>query len=126
MSTTQHGISLGIIRVNNEYFFEFTARGKLTHSDYQFIMPMVESTIPQMDTAMAKALVDIRNFDGWEPRALLDDLKFDIKHRKDFKKMAIVGSKRWEEWMTKLFGWFMSGETEYFEDRDSALAWLQK
>ena len=126
MSNRQHGVSLGVIRVNNDYFLEFTCRGKLTHSDYNFIIPMAEAALPNIDDSVVRALVDVREFEGWEPRALLDELKFDFKHRRDFDRIAVVGHKRWEEWMTNLFGWFMSGDLQYFEDRHAALDWLQE
>lgn len=125
MSSQQHGISLGVLRTGDEYFLEFTAQGKLTHSDYQFILPLAEGSLSNIDNSVVKALVDIRDFEGWEPRAAWDELKFDFKHRKDFDRIAIVGSKQWEDWMTTLFGWIMSGEMQYFQDRGAALEWLR-
>ncbi len=40
MSVIRHGLSIGIERVNNEFFLSLKAVGKLTHEDYKKITPM--------------------------------------------------------------------------------------
>ncbi len=62
--------------------------------------------------------------EGWEVRAAWDDFKLDMKHGKEFEKIAILGNKRWQELATKISSWFISGESKYFEDAKEALNWL--
>ena len=45
MDIIRHGLSIGIERVNNEFFLSLKATGKLTHEDYEKINPMIDSTL---------------------------------------------------------------------------------
>ncbi len=38
----KHGLSIGIERVDNEFFLSFKAVGTLTHEDYEKIKPLME------------------------------------------------------------------------------------
>ena len=41
---------------------------------------------------------------------------FDVKHRRDFDKVAVVGAPRWEQWCVKVAAaWVMSGELRTFD-----------
>ena len=124
MSTTRHGLSIGIERVNNKFFLSFKAIGKLTHDDYQTITPMIESALLGVKQPKIKAIFDASQLDGWELRAAWDDFKLGLKHGSEFEKIAIYGNKGWQEMSAKIGSWFISGEVKYFEDYDEALAWL--
>jgi hypothetical protein len=125
MSTTRHGLSIGIERVNDNFFLSFKAIGKLTHDDYQTITPMIESALLGVKQPKIKAIFDASQLDGWELRAAWDDFKLGLKHGSEFEKIAIYGNKRWQEMSAKIGSWFISGEVKYFEDYDEALAWLR-
>ena len=124
MTTTQHGISIGIERVNDEFMLTLSVNGKLKHSDYDIIVPMLESAIAGVNQPEIKALVDMRKFDGWELRAAWDDLKLGLKHGKEFTKIAMIGNKKWEEYAAKVGSWFIAGDIKYFEDEADACNWL--
>ena len=98
--------------------------GKLTHHDYEVMVPMLETAIENIKEPKISALVDITELEGWELRAAWDDLKFGLKHGGKFEKIAIIGNKKWEEVMAKVAGWFISGDIEYFEEHEKAHAWL--
>ena len=125
MSTTRHGLSIGIERVNDNFFLSFKAIGKLTHDDYLTITPMIESALLGVKQPKIKAIFDASQLDGWELRAAWDDFKLGLKHGSEFEKIAIYGNKRWQEMSSKIGSWFISGEVKYFEDYDEALEWLQ-
>ena len=120
----EHGISFGTTRVGEDFFLKLTLKGKLTHEDYETVIPMIENALIGVKEPKVKALVDAREFDGYEIRAAWDDLKFGLKHNKEFTKLALVGDKKWEEYAVKISNWFMSGDMRYFEDMPAALAWL--
>ena len=44
MSIERHGISVGIERVSGESIVVFKAKGKLTHDDYQAMMPILKTS----------------------------------------------------------------------------------
>lgn len=125
MTQYRHGISIGIERINNDVFLSLKAIGKLTHEDYQTIVPMIEAALAQVEHPIINVFVDGSEFDGWELRAAWDDLKLGLKHKREFSKVAIYGNKKWQERIAKVGSWFISGEVKFFENSDDALQWLR-
>lgn len=125
MKAKRHGLSIGIERVTDKFFLFLKITGKLTHEDYGVITPMLESAIKGVSSPKIKVLADASEMDGWEARAAWDDLKLGLKHGSEFERIAIVGSKKWQEIAAKVGAWFVSGELAYFEDEKTALDWLQ-
>ena len=126
MEIVRHGLSVGIERVENEFFFTMKIAGKLTHNDYEVMVPMLESALEGIKDPSIKALIDITELEGWELRAAWDDLKFGLKHGGEFSKIAVIGNKKWEEVMAKVASWFISGEVQYFEESGPAHEWLSE
>ena len=126
MTIIRHGLSIGIERVNNDFFLSLKATGKLTHKDYEKINPMIDSALEGVKDPQVKVFIDGSEFEGWELRAAWDDFKLGLKHGAQFGKIAIFGNKKWQEYTTKIGSWFISGEVKYFEDVDEALNWLQE
>jgi len=125
MTTSRHGISVGIERTGNDFYMTLTVIGKLTHADYEVITPMLDSALEGINEPQIKAFVDVTRLEGWELKAAWDDFKIGLKHGNKFVRIAVYGSKPWLEWMGKIAGWFVSSEIEYFEDEKSAIEWLQ-
>jgi len=126
MTTTKHGLSIGIERVNSNFFLKFKACGKLTHEDYTIINPLIDSALNGIKEPEINVLIDGTELEGWELRAAWDDFKLGLKHNNQFKKIAIYGNKNWQEITAKIGAWFISGEIQYFEDCEKALNWLQQ
>jgi hypothetical protein len=126
MEIQHHGLSVGIDRVQDQFFITMRVVGKLTHQDYTKIIPMIDGALSAVDDPKANVLLDATEFEGWELRAAWDDLKLGLKHGSDFSKIAIVGDKRWLEIAAKVGGWFISGEVRYFEQFPEALSWLNE
>jgi len=120
----QHGISIGIKRIDDTFFIKMKLIGKLTDADYKTIIPMIETSLSSVEYPNISLLVDATQFEGWSLEAAFDDLKLGLKHNEDFKKIAFVGNKRWQEYGVKLTNWFMSGKMEYFENMTEAINWL--
>ena len=124
MTIIRKGLSIGTSRINDQVVIELGVVGKLSHDDYQLIVPMVEAALAEVKEPKIKVLRDAREFEGWELRAAWGDFKLGLKHRNEFSKIAIVGNKPWEKYATKVAGWFTSGEAQYFEDMPAAVSWL--
>ncbi len=124
MVSSRHGISIGIERTGNEFFLSMKVMGKLTHQDYQKISPMLDAAIAGVEQPSINAFIDCSELDGWELRAAWDDFKLGLKHGREFKKIAILGNKPWQQYMSKIASWFISGESRYFEDPADAFAWI--
>ena len=121
---TEHGISIGINQLNEVFYIRLDLKGKLTHEDYKIMIPLIEEAIKNTPHPKIKILVNALHLTGWEMQAAWDDLKFGLKHNKEFEKIAYVGNKTWEEYGIKLSNWFTSGELKYFEDESEAKRWL--
>ena len=126
MNVKRHGLSIGIERINNAFFLSLKAIGKLTHEDYETIVPMIDSALEGVKDPKINALINGTELEGWELRAAWDDLKLGLKHGRQFEKIAIVGNKKWQEYSAKMGSWFISGEVKYFEIESDALEWLQE
>ena len=124
MSIERHGISFGIERVSGETIIVFKAKGKLTHDDYQAMIPILKTTINEIDSSTLKMLVDISTLTGWELRAAWDDFKLGLELNSKIDKNAIYGDQSWQELAAKVGSWFVSGDIKSFEDHDSAIEWL--
>ncbi len=122
----EHGIGIAIKRAQKRLFIEVTMIGKLTHEDYEVFVPLIDKALKEAKGLEVDMLVDMRKFEGWELKAAWDDMKFGLKYRNAFDKMAIVGDKKWEEISVKMFAHMMKGKTKFFKDRQKALAWLLK
>ena len=98
--------------------------GKVTAADYQKLDPEVQALVNQFDKVCL--LLDLQDFAGEEAKAWLPDLKFGHRFHDKIAKMAIVGDKRWEKWLTSLVEPFYAKEAKFFhpEEKDKAWTWL--
>jgi hypothetical protein len=124
MSIQKHGLSIGIERVDNNFFLSLKAVGTLTHEDYKVITPLIDSALEHVKDPHVNVFIDGTELNGWELRAAWDDLKLGLKHGNKFKNVAIYGNKNWQEMASKIGSWFVSGEVRYFEDQAEALSWV--
>jgi hypothetical protein len=124
-NSKEHGINIGIKRVDNNFFIKLEAIGMLTHEDYKIMVPMIENAIKGIQHPELKVLFDGTNFDGWETRAMWDDLKFGLSHIGSFTKIAFVGKNDWEQTAIKIANWFsIVDDIRYFKNLDEAYEWI--
>ena len=122
----EHGIGIAIKRNKKRVFIEVIMLGKLKDEDYKIFVPMIDKALKEAKGLEVDLLADMRGFKGWEFLAAWDDMKFGIKHRNAFDKMAIVGNKKWEEASVGMMSHLMKGKSKFFKERDKALSWLLK
>ncbi|MGV3278662.1 STAS/SEC14 domain-containing protein [Rickettsiales bacterium LUAb2] len=111
---------------NHEKYIHIKVSGKLSHNDY------IEHLIPTIETAIKNyhkisLLIEATNFHGWEKKAFIDDVQLAIKHRKELNKVAIVGNKTWEIFLSKFFSIFVKADVKYFDISaiNQAKQWLE-
>lgn len=104
----------------------FKFSGKLHDADYQVFVPSVEAALS--GGGQLCLLAQFENFHGWDLRAAWDDLRFGVTHYGDFARIALVGDRKWEEWMAKICAPFSQAEVRYFDvsDVEAAWAWLRE
>jgi hypothetical protein len=126
MSIQRHGITIGIERIDSDFFLTLKLSGKLTHEDYEKITPMLDSALIEVKQPHIRALIDLTELEGWELKAAWDDFKLGVKHGTQFVKIAIYGNKNWQEMAAKIGSWFVSGDAKYFDNEAAALDWLNE
>jgi hypothetical protein len=101
------------------------ASGKLTKDDYARFVAEFDRLVEQH--GKLRLLFDMQDFHGWEPRALWEDAKFDLKHFSDIERVAMVGEKRWQHWMSRFCSPFTRAQVRYFDrtEEPAAEAWLK-
>jgi SpoIIAA-like len=102
--------------------------GKLTKDDYQEgLEPALKEAV---DSGEARVLFVLESFDGLEPGAMLEDIKtglgVELRHRKEWKRLAVVSGVDWVSKAMHAFAWAMPGELAVFEldQLDEAKSWV--
>lgn len=105
---------------------ELAILDKLNSDDYREFIPLAEECIERQ--GKVNLLVRIKNFHGWTPAALWEDLKFDVKHFNDVDRLAVVGEDESGKWMATISRPFTGAEVEFFTEQqlDAARAWIQE
>lgn len=99
----------------------FSLSGKLHDEDYKVFVPQMERVIEREGKVRALAL--LHDFHGWDLHAVWDDMAFGVKHYADVEKIALVGDRKWEEWMAKICKPFTRATVKYFDAEEIELAW---
>ena len=99
----------------------FKAIGTITASDYQKLLPEVRALVEKEGNI--RMLYDLSDFKREKLEAWLPDLKFAMEFHNEIKKMAIVGDKSWEKWMSHLAKPFYARDAKFFHSADIAKAW---
>ena len=59
--------------------------GKLLHEDYQEFVPLLEKLIEAYGSI--RCLIEMTDFHGIEPRALWDEIQFDVRHARQIERL---------------------------------------
>jgi hypothetical protein len=99
----------------------FKLSGKLHDRDYETFVPAVEAALHAQ--GKVRLLAQFQAFEGWDLRAAWDDMKFGARHYADFERIAMVGDRKWEQWMAKLCRPFTRASVRYFDASETDAAW---
>lgn len=99
--------------------------GTLTDEDYKEFTPEVEGLINK--NGKIRMLTDMHDFHGWNARGFWEEFKLDVRHSKDLERLAIVGEKPWQRWMSKICQPFTEAKIRYFDQSEMEMArsWIQ-
>lgn len=99
------------------------ARGTLTRADYRHLTEEVDRLVALHGPI--DLIVDLtEDFDGWEPTALLSDLKFDATRQSALRRVAIVGDANWQKAGTTLSAPFFKPPVRWFDTVEAARGWF--
>ncbi len=102
----------------------FKLSGKLHDADYKQFVPLVDAEIAK--EGKVNILAQFHDFQGWDAKALWDDIKFSTTHCTKIHRIALVGEKKWEKWMAKVCKPFTMATIQYFDASkiNDAVKWL--
>ncbi len=95
--------------------------GDITASDYKTLEPQVKALVEKEGNI--RVLFDMTGFKWEKVEAWLPDLKFGHEFHHQIDKMAIVGDKTWEKWMTGLAKHTYARNAKFFHSTDISKAW---
>lgn len=100
--------------------------GTLTKDDYREVVPQLEKIVES--SGKIRALVELNEFEGWQPSAIVDELRFDIRHRNDIERIAILGEGKGQELLAKIASPLFSGDIRFFNKAEivEAKSWLSQ
>jgi len=100
--------------------------GKISHNDYQKILPVINEQLQQNNKI--RWYFEMEDFEGWDLEGLYEELNFDIKYAQDLEKLALVGEKKWTEWLSDMMKPFTSAEVKHFKSsqKEDAKLWVME
>jgi hypothetical protein len=109
---------------SSEKVLAFKMSGKLHDEDYKRFVPLIDEAAAKQGKVRLLALFE--DFHGWDLRALWDDIKFATTHCTTIERIALVGDRKWEQWMARVCKPFTLARIRYFDvsEIDAARAWL--
>ncbi len=104
----------------------YKAVGTITDADNKKLEAEVKALVEKQGNI--RTMFDMSQFKWEKAEAWGSDLKFGSEFKNKIDKMAIVGDKTWEKWMTQLAKHFYARDAKYFKsaDIDKAWAWLRE
>jgi SpoIIAA-like len=99
---------------------------KLTKVDMVLVAPPVEEKI--RENGKVDLLCDMTDLHGWSLAGFWAELKFDSKHAKDFRRVAVITGKPLHRFMASMLKPFTSAEIKCFqqEKKTDALTWISQ
>lgn len=122
-------IEIDLLNVDSEgdpRVIRATVSGQLQESDYRALTSRIEELLKHHTSL--RMLVQLSEFKGWTPGGAWEDAKLGFRRFSDFDRLAVVGDKGWEEWMTRLCRPFTLADVRFFEpfDMEKALSWISE
>ena len=103
------------------------AGGRLEDEDYNRFVPQFER-IAEREAGTVPMVIELAPaFSGWDLGGLWRDLKFDVRHKDCFGRIAIIGDSKWEEWGTEMSSSLFRAEMKFFQpsQRSHAESWVR-
>ncbi|SDR69607.1 SpoIIAA-like [Gillisia sp. Hel1_33_143] len=116
---------LQILELTKNNIIATRAEGKLTDMDIEKIHPLIHAILDRK--MKVRWYFEMENFTGWNLPGLWEDLKMDTAHANDYEKIAMVGEKKWQDWITQFMKPFTNAEIKYFnmDQKEEAKSWIE-
>ncbi|MBX0335189.1 STAS/SEC14 domain-containing protein [Pontibacter sp. HSC-14F20] len=117
---------LQLLEESRDELVAFRLAGSIDRHDYEVMLPILEEKIKQY--GKIRVYAELQDAEEISLQALWEDLKFDFRHAGDFMKVALVGNRRWLDWLTVMASPFTTAKIKHFEvmEREQALEWVRR
>ncbi|WP_440950804.1 STAS/SEC14 domain-containing protein [Methanosphaerula subterraneus] len=95
--------------------------GNLEPSDYEKLEPEVKALVEKEGSL--RLLFDLTGYEGGTVGGWIADYKFGREFQNKIEKVAVVGDKTWEEWLTHLAQVVYAIDARFFQSSDISKAW---
>lgn len=123
MPEHQHGLFIDAERYQQTLLVRVKVSGKLTQADYKELSPKLDAALYAMHASQVNILVDISEFDGWEWRAVFDDMSLGLRLGAEFNRVALYSQKSWQGLLARSRSWFTGSKIKAFTHYDDAFKW---
>jgi hypothetical protein len=98
--------------------------GTLTSADVAAFENLLEPVMQRYGSV--RLYFEMVDFQGWEPAGFVQHGLFDLTHGRQYGNVAMVGEKKWQDWVATLVDPVKKGKVRYFDlsQREEALQWL--
>lgn len=119
-------IEMDIDAASDLEVIEVRVVGTLESKDYDEFTPLVDKFLKA--DKRVRVLFDAREFTGWTPGALWEDIKFDAKHLSDIDRVAIVANDAFRKSVAAFCKPFTPASVKIFDgsELDQARAWIEE
>ena len=116
---------LNLIKADD--FLCVSAWGVLDARDYQQFAPQFRTAIA-LHKSPVPMLLELRSTFGWTLSGLLSDVAFDVRYRKSFSRIAVIGHRPWHRPLTALARLLFTAKVRFFTPAEemAARTWLSK
>ncbi len=105
---------------------EIVIDGPISRADFDDVSARLATLIERC--GRVRLLEDIRRIGRIDPSVIPADVRFSFRHMKDFSHCAIVGERKWLEWLARAINPLVRCEIRYFDraDIEDARRWLRR
>jgi SpoIIAA-like len=109
---------------DNAQAVEIVLEGRVSTEQFDALADSLEAFIKRH--GRVRVLEIVKDFEGMDASALWHDIKFSLRHLKDFSRCAIVANPNTHHLWANLAGVLISCEVEHFapDEEDAARDWL--
>jgi hypothetical protein len=109
---------------DNAHAVEIVVGGRVSTEEFDRVAGKLEAFIARH--GKVRVLEVVHDFEGMDAGAFWHDVKFSLRHLKDFNRIAIVSSQEVRNLWSALVAPFMDCEVEHFEpdEIEAARDWL--
>lgn len=109
---------------DNSQAVEIVLKGRVSTEEFDSVAKKLEAFIARH--SRVRVLEIIKDFEGMDASAFWHDIKFSLRHLKDFSRVAIVANPDTHHLWSNLVAPFMQCDVEHFApgEEEAARDWL--